>query len=94
MSLPDEIKVVSADYLGDFALKTHFSDGHHQTVHFKNFIFQHAHSDIQKYKDESAFKNFQISDGDLIWDDYELCFPIADLYENKNIEIPHNKNVA
>jgi hypothetical protein len=23
--------------------------------------------------------------GDLEWNDYDLCFPIADLYENKNI---------
>ena len=58
MSLPDEIQVILAKYLGNFSLEIHFNDGHHQTIHFKNFIFQNAHPDIQKYKDESAFKNF------------------------------------
>ena len=29
------------------------------------------------------FENFRVEHGDLIWDDYGLCFPIADLYENR-----------
>ncbi|MCX6583441.1 MAG: hypothetical protein NT166_24965 [Candidatus Aminicenantes bacterium] len=30
----------------------------------------------------NAFKKFKIEYGDLIWNDYEMCFPIMDLYEN------------
>ncbi len=25
-------------------------------------------------------KNFRVEHGDLVWGDYDLCFPIADLY--------------
>jgi len=27
-------------------------------------------------------EHFKIEFGDLVWHDYELCFPIIDLYEN------------
>jgi hypothetical protein len=31
--------------------------------------------------DESKFKQFLILDGNLNWNDYDLIFPIADLYQ-------------
>ena len=37
---------------------------------------------IRKYLDEKKFKQYELDDGDLEWNDYDLCFPIADLYEN------------
>ena len=81
------IEVVSAEYLGDYALKIQFNDGRLQVIHFKSFIFNNLHPEIVKYRDESLFKEFTVSNGDLEWHDYSLCFPIADLYENKNIEV-------
>jgi hypothetical protein len=38
---------------------------------------------IREYLKSERFNNFRVEDGDLIWDDYGLCFPIADLYENR-----------
>lgn len=38
---------------------------------------------IQKYLNEEFFKNFQIKDGNLDWNDYDLCFPIEDLCKNR-----------
>jgi len=32
--------------------------------------------------DLELFMSFELSDGDLIWNDYDLVFPIIDLYEN------------
>jgi hypothetical protein len=37
---------------------------------------------IRAYLDPDRFAQFAIRDGDLMWGDYELCFPVADLYEN------------
>jgi hypothetical protein len=37
---------------------------------------------IRKYLDLNEFKKFELDNGDLQWNDYDLCFPIADLYEN------------
>ena len=35
----------------------------------------------RKYLDKKVFKNFSINYGDIIWNDYEMCFPIWDLHE-------------
>jgi len=35
----------------------------------------------RKYLDEKEFKNYSIVYGDIIWNDYEMCFPIWDLHE-------------
>ena len=29
------------------------------------------------------FYQFIVADGDLLWHDYDLCFPIIDLYEGR-----------
>ena len=30
----------------------------------------------------SRFSAFKVAYGELVWGDYELCFPIVDLYHN------------
>ena len=35
----------------------------------------------KKYLDKQLFVNYSIEYGDIIWNDYELCFPIWDLHE-------------
>ena len=37
---------------------------------------------IRAYLDPEKFADFTLKYGNLMWDDYGLCFPIADLYEN------------
>jgi hypothetical protein len=37
----------------------------------------------RKYLDKKLFRDFKIEYGDIIWNDYEMCFPIGDLYEGK-----------
>ena len=29
------------------------------------------------------FQGFRVEHGDLVWGDYDLCFPVADLYRGK-----------
>ncbi|CAN5512853.1 hypothetical protein BH09BAC6_BH09BAC6_28110 [soil metagenome] len=33
--------------------------------------------------DEALFCNFEIKDGNLNWNDYDMIFPISELYEGK-----------
>lgn len=37
----------------------------------------------KKYMDKDKFKSFTIEYGDIVWNDYEMCFPIWDLHEGK-----------
>jgi hypothetical protein len=77
------IFVERAEDAGDFKLRLAFSDGTQRTVDFSPFLRQSRNPLIQAYLDPAAFARFAVKDGDLIWDDYALCFPIADLYEGR-----------
>lgn len=37
----------------------------------------------KNYLDTKLFRGFTIEHGDIVWNDYELGFPIWDLYEGK-----------
>lgn len=78
----DNLSVTEAHYIGDFAIRLTFNDGHRKLVDFKPFLEQAKHPAIKKYLDESQFKEFQIKDGNLDWNDFDMCFPIMDLYKN------------
>ena len=36
---------------------------------------------IREYLDAENFRKFTVEYGDLFWNDYDLCFSVADLYE-------------
>jgi hypothetical protein len=80
-SSQDIIEVVLARYIGDYAIRVSFNDGTEKLVDFKPFIFKSLHPFISKYRGETLFKGFKISDGNLNWNDFDLIFPIHELYE-------------
>ncbi len=77
------IDINKAQYISDYKLKLQFSDGEEQIIDFKPFLSKSRHPDIRKYLDLDEFKNFSIVDGNLDWNDYELCFPTIDLYRGQ-----------
>jgi len=77
----DIIEIISARYIGDYAIRVFFSDGFGRLVDFRPFLESSLHPSIRKYLDELMFKDYQIVDGNLNWNDYDLIFPIEDLYE-------------
>lgn len=76
------IEITKAEYLNDYRIKLRFSDNKIQIVDFKVFLENSKNPTTKKYLDIKLFKEFKIEFGDLVWHDYELCFPIIDLYEN------------
>ena len=79
----DIIEIKSAQYIGDYAIRILFSDGFSRQVDFKSFLESSLHPSIRKYLDEGKFKTYQIVDGNLNWNDYDLIFPLEDLYQGK-----------
>ena len=69
--------------MGDYRLRLNFDDGTEQIVDFKPFLQQSIHPDIRAYLEPARFATFRIEYGDLVWGDYDLCFPIMDLYHNR-----------
>ena len=76
------IDILQAARLADYKLKLSFSDGVERVIDFEPFLRRSSNPMIRAYLDQRKFANFRLEHGDLVWDDYGLCFPIADLYEN------------
>lgn len=76
------IEITKAEYLNDYRIDLQFSDNKTQIVDFKTFLENAQNPVTRKYLDVNLFRNFKLEYGDLVWHDYELCFPIIDLYEN------------
>lgn len=79
----DLIEIKSANYIGDFAIRLLFSDGVMRLVDFKPFLEASLHPSIHKYLDENKFKQLEIVDGNLNWNNYDLIFPLEDLYKGE-----------
>lgn len=93
MSQPP-INIVAAEPVGDYRLRLTFDDGMEQTVDFKPFLTRTCHPDIRAYLDPAMFAAFHIKYGDLVWGDYDLCFPIIDLYRNQLEHKRHQEEAA
>ncbi len=79
----DQLRIESAKYLSDFVIRLNFSDGTERLVDFKAFLSKSYHPSVKKYLDEKTFSKFSLTDGNLNWNDYEMIFPLADLYAGK-----------
>ncbi|MGA8146909.1 MAG: DUF2442 domain-containing protein [Gallionellaceae bacterium] len=80
---PGIINIVTAEQVGDFRIRLRFDDGIEQTVDFKPFLTHALHPDIRAWLAPARFATFRIEYGDLVWGDYDLCFPVIDLYRNQ-----------
>jgi hypothetical protein len=76
------INIVSATQSGEYRIRLVFSDETAQEVDFKEFLLHAIHPDIRAYLEPGRFAGFRVENGDLVWGDYQLCFPIIDLYHN------------
>ncbi len=84
MAVKEEIiEIRSVEYLSDYQIKLLFNDGKRKVINFENFLKTSHNPMNRKYLKKSNFQNYSIKYGDLVWGDYEMCFPIWDLYEGK-----------
>lgn len=92
--IPNSLNIARAEHLGDYRLAIDFDDGTKQVVDFKPFLGSALHPEIRAFLDMAKFSDFRIEHGDLVWGDYALCFPIADLYQNRIASIAAGKAAA
>jgi len=74
-----KFEVVSAKAISNYILELTFNDGVKSIVDFEPFLTNSHHPSIQKYLDLVKFKQFDIVNGNLNWNDYDLIFPLTDL---------------
>ena len=74
---------VEVERAGSYRLRLFFSDGAERIVDFEPFLRASGNPLIRCFLDPELFATWRVDGGDLIWGDYDLCFPVADLYENR-----------
>ena len=77
------LSIKEARYVDDYQIYMKFNDGKENIIDFKSFIFKSHHPDINKYKNIDLFKRFNLEFGEIEWNDYDLSFPIYDLYKGE-----------
>jgi len=78
-----EIEIIKAKYIDKYKLQLLFSNKRRRIIDFEIFLNNAKNPMTKKYLDLKKFKKFYIAYGDLVWGDYEMCFPIWDLYKGK-----------
>lgn len=82
--MSDFITVQSAEYVGGLSLRITFSDGYACVVDFNPFFIAHPHPQYAKYFQPEEFQKFSVESGNVIWGkDWDLIFPVQDLYSGK-----------
>jgi hypothetical protein len=77
------LAVTAAEHAGGYKLRIDFSDGKRQLVDFEPFLRSARNPAIRDFLAPDRFKAFRIEYGDLLWGDYDLCFPVMDLYQGR-----------
>jgi hypothetical protein len=75
------IRLLAAKPAGAFKLRLAFADGKVTTVDFGPFLRASRHPDIRRYLKKTNFSRHTITGGQLHWNDFDLVFPLADLYD-------------
>ena len=89
------VDIVRVDHMERYRLELTFSDGHVSSVDFEPFLRASLNPGTRRFLDEKRFKSFALTHGNLVWGDYEMCFPIEDLYECRiSQEKPDSKAAA
>lgn len=80
---PKHLEVKEAKYVAGYKVQLRFNDGKVRTVDFGPFLAKARNPDTTDYRDLERFKSFHIQDGDLMWGDFQMIFPIMDLYNGE-----------
>ena len=75
------LAIISAKNRGNYNILVECNDGVEKFVDFSDFLSKSQHQSIKKYLDDIHFGTFKTINGNLNWNDYEMIFPIADLYD-------------
>ena len=77
------IEIESANYINGYVIQIRFTNGFEQLVDFEPFLSASLHPSIKKYLNKKLFTEFHIVDGNINWNDYDMIFPVTDLYKGK-----------
>lgn len=75
------LEITEAKYVSGYKLRLSFNDGLERVMDFESFLRHAQNPDLTQYRQLRKFKSFRLHYGNLMWGDYEMIFPIMDLYQ-------------
>jgi len=80
---PNVLEIIQVEHVSGHRLRLTFNEGTVREVDFGPFLRKANHPDLARYRQMSKFKAFRLHHGELMWGDYEMIFPVADLYAGR-----------
>ena len=77
------LEITEAKYISGYKIRLTFNDGSVKNMDFEPFLRKARNPDLTQYRQLRKFKSFRLHYGDLMWGDYEMIFPIMDLYRGE-----------
>jgi hypothetical protein len=78
-----EVNIVGAESVGDYRLWLTFSDNHLALIDLEPVLKRSLNPQTRQFLEAERFLSFRLEYGNLVWGDYEMCFPIEELYEGQ-----------
>lgn len=72
-----------ANYISGYTIEIYFSDGTVKRVDFERFLKSAKPPATRSYLDLKKFQQFRVIEGELDWNDLDLCNPLHQLYSGK-----------
>lgn len=79
----EPIKITEAHYTTGYSIEMTFNDSSSKTINFEPYLLKSTLPNVNKYLDKGKFKKFLVIEGNLNWKNFDLTFPITDLYAGK-----------
>ncbi len=77
------LEITEAKYVSGYKIRLTFNDATVRVMDFEPFLRKARNPDLAQYRQLRKFKSFRFHYGDLMWGDYEMIFPIVDLYRGE-----------
>ena len=73
-------KVKAVNYLKDYVLEIKFNNAGTKNVDFETFLKKSSNPFVKKYIDKDNFLRFNVINGNVNGNNYDMIFPIKSLY--------------
>jgi hypothetical protein len=77
------LRIKEARYVPRYKVSLKFNNGKRRVVNFEPFLKRATNPMFTQYRRVNKFKGFRLDCGNLMWGDFELIFPIEDLYRGE-----------
>jgi len=77
------ISITEAHYTDGYSIKMTFSDNTSKTINFEPYMIKSPLPNVNKYLDKGKFRKFLLVEGNLIWKNDEMTFPLESLHAGK-----------